>query len=65
MGLSELAIAALLGHRAASVTSRYVHSADAVTLRAADMAADTVAGLMGEARQAGEVIALPRAVAAG
>ena len=33
---TEISIAALIGHQTRSVTSRYVHSADAVLLAAAD-----------------------------
>jgi integrase len=44
LGFSEPTIAALLGHQGRSVTSRYVHSADATLLAAAD----AVAGKIGE-----------------
>ena len=47
LGYSELTIAALLGHRKASVTSRYAHHADAVLLAAADAVAERVHGLLG------------------
>jgi integrase len=50
-GLSEVAIAALLGHKSGSITARYIHSADAVLLAAADTVADQVLALMGEAKQ--------------
>jgi len=40
LGYSEPTIGALLGHRSATVTSRYVHFADAVLLAAADAVAD-------------------------
>ncbi len=36
LGYSEPTIGALIGHRASSMTSRYVHAADAVLLAAAD-----------------------------
>ena len=58
LGFSELTIAALLGHRKASVTARYAHHADAVLLQAADAVADRVAELMGDARPAGVVLDL-------
>jgi integrase len=48
LGYSELTIAALLGHRKASMTSRYAHHADAVLLQAADAVSDRIAELMGE-----------------
>ena len=40
IGLSELTIASLLGHKKASVTSKYTHHADAVLLAAADAVAN-------------------------
>ncbi len=55
-GASELTVAALLGHRAASVTARYVHSADAVLLAAADRVADAIAEAMGEAAPSAVVV---------
>jgi integrase len=51
LGFSELTIAQLIGHKKGSVTSRYVHSADATLLAAADAVADRIAALMaGNAR---------------
>jgi integrase len=46
LGFSELTIAALIGHRGSSITSRYTHHADAVLLKAADDVADRIVGLM-------------------
>ncbi len=60
LGYSEPTIAALVGHKGHSVTSRYVHSADAVLLAVADAVARRIAELMGEAPSA-EVIELQRA----
>jgi integrase len=57
---SELTIAALIGHKKASVTSKYAHKADALLLQAADAVADRAAELMGEARHLGVVVELPR-----
>jgi len=48
LGFSEPTIAALVGHKGRSITSRYVHSADAVLLAAADAVANKTAALMGE-----------------
>jgi len=59
---SELTIAALLGHKKVSVTSKYAHKADAVLLQAADVVSDKIAELMGDARSAGVVIELTRVV---
>jgi integrase len=60
LGFSELTIAALLGHKKASVTSKYAHHADAVLLQAADVVADRVAELMGDTRPVGVVVELPK-----
>jgi integrase len=46
---SESTIAALIGHKGRSVTSRYIHSADAVLLTAADAIAGHIVALMGMA----------------
>jgi integrase len=58
LGYSEPAIAALVGHKGRSVTSRYVHSADAVLLAAADTVANRTAELMGEQMPGAEVVPL-------
>jgi integrase len=47
LGYSEPTIAALIGHQGRSITSRYIHSADAVLLAAADAVADRTRELMG------------------
>lgn len=57
LGFSDPTIAALIGHKGRSITSRYVHSADAVLLHAADSVAKRTLELMGEARST-EVIQL-------
>jgi integrase len=46
LGYSEPTIAALLGHKGRSITSRYVHSADSVLLAAADAVAGKIAEMM-------------------
>jgi integrase len=51
LGFSELTIAALIGHRGGSVTSRYAHQADTVLLAASDAVADHIAGLMADHKQ--------------
>jgi integrase len=61
LGYSEPTIAALVGHKGHSITSRYVHSADAVLLAAADAVANRTAELMGEPRAGSAVIELRRA----
>jgi len=60
-GASELTIAALIGHRSGSITSRYVHHADPVLLAAADRVGDAIAEAMGEAAPASEIVAFPGA----
>jgi len=60
LGYSELTIAALLGHRKASTTSRYTHHADAVLLQAADAVSDCIAKLMGDAEASSVVVELKR-----
>jgi integrase len=58
LGFSEATIAALIGHKGQTITSRYVHSADAVLLAAADAVADRTLALMGEAPPEAKVITL-------
>ena len=58
LGFSEPTIAALVGHKGRSITSRYIHSADAVLLAAADAIAERTLELMGETPRDAEVIAL-------
>ena len=47
LGFSEGTIATLIGHKGHSITSRYVHAADAVLLAAVDAVADRTMKLMG------------------
>ena len=58
LGYSETTIAALVGHKGQSITSRYVHAADAVLLAAADAVAARTAALIGGGRL-GVAIPLP------
>ncbi len=58
LGYSEPTIAALLGHQGRSITSRYVHSADAVLLAAADAIASRTAELMGDVSPTPQVVEL-------
>ncbi len=58
LGYSELTIAALIGHRGGSVTTRYTHHADATLLAAADAVADETARRMGDAKPAADVVPL-------
>jgi integrase len=54
LGYSEPTIAVLVGHKGQSMTSRYIHSADAVLLAAADVIADRTAFLMGDGKLGGD-----------
>lgn len=58
LGYSDLTIAALVGHKGRSTTSRYTHAADAVLLGAADAVADRIT-LHLDGNAAAVVIALP------
>jgi integrase len=60
LGYSEPTIAALVGHKGRSITSRYVHSADAVLLAAADAVAGRTWELMGEDKRKADVIPMRR-----
>jgi len=60
LGYSEPTIATLVGHKGRTITSRYVHSADAVLLAAADVVADRTAALMGERQASGVVVELAK-----
>src|SRR5262249_26513927 len=61
LGYSEPIIAALIGHKGRSTTSRYLHAADAVLLAAADAVADRSTELMGERRMPPQAMELRRA----
>jgi integrase len=60
LGYSELTIGALVGHKGRTITSRYVHSADAVLLSAADAVATKAAALLRGNKDAIEFIPLRR-----
>jgi integrase len=61
LGYSEPTIAALVGHKGRSITSRYVHAADAVLLAAADAVANRTTELMGKSMADGVVVELRHA----
>jgi integrase len=63
LGLSELTIAALIGHAKGSVTSRYAHHADAVLLQAADGVSAHVAVLMCDRPAEATIVSFPNAAA--
>lgn len=46
LGLTEITIAALLGHAKGSITSRYIHVLDATLVTAADMVAGYISALL-------------------
>ena len=58
LGYSEPTIAALVGHKGHTITSRYVHSADAVLLAAADAVANRTAELMLDATPEADMVPL-------
>jgi integrase len=58
LGYSEPTVGALIGHRSHTITGRYVHSADAVLLTAADAVAWRTLELMGENRPPAVVVEL-------
>jgi integrase len=60
LNMSEPTVAALIGHKGRSVTSRYSHHADAALIAAADKVADSITERMGEAKLAGEVVQMRR-----
>ena len=60
LGYSEPTIAALIGHKGRTITSRYVHAADAVLLAAADAVADQIAMRMGDHKSTAIVVEMPR-----
>jgi integrase len=59
LGYSETTIAALVGHRGRTMTSRYVHAADTVLLAAADAVAQRTAELLSEAGSAAGFVSPP------
>lgn len=61
LGYSEPTIAALIGHKGHTITSRYMHAADAVLLAAADAVANEILSRMGERAPVVEAIPLRRA----
>jgi len=60
LGYSELTIAALVGHKGHSITSRYVHAADAVLLAAADTVANKTMELMGTEKSNAKILPMRR-----
>jgi integrase len=59
LGYSELTIGTLVGHKGHTVTSKYIHSADAVLFAAADAVAVRTAELMGEVKLGSVVVEMP------
>jgi integrase len=56
LGYSELTIAVLLGHKKASITSRYTHHSDPVLLSAADAVAKRIEEMLGFEAPSGVVV---------
>jgi integrase len=63
LGLTELTVGALIGHRTGSVTSRYVHPLDAVLIAAADQVATQIEAWM-RGNEAAEIVELSERSAA-
>jgi integrase len=63
LGYSEPTIAALVGHKGHTVTSRYMHAADAVLIAAADAVGHRTAELMGDHRPDANVVPIASAKA--
>jgi integrase len=63
LGYSDITIGAIVGHKGRTITSRYIHSADAVLLRAADAIAEQTAALLNGRKRSVEAIPLRRASA--
>jgi integrase len=61
LGYSEPTIGAMVGHKGRTTTSRYIHSADAVLLAAADAVANRTLELMGERKPPAIVVELRKA----
>jgi len=59
LGLTEITIAALLGHSTASVTGRYIHHVDTALCAAADRVAARIAAAMNGQDSGAEVVPLP------
>jgi integrase len=60
LGYSEPTIGALIGHRSHTITGRYVHTADAVLLAAADAVARRTVELMGDLQTDIGVVEFPK-----
>ena len=60
IGYSDVTIGAIVGHKGRTITSRYIHSADAVLLSAADAIADQTAALMAGSKRVIKVIPFRR-----
>jgi integrase len=58
LGLTEITIAALLGHAAASVTGRYIHHLDTALIAAADRVATRIAAYMDGLKEGATVVTL-------
>ncbi|MBF0563086.1 MAG: tyrosine-type recombinase/integrase, partial [Alphaproteobacteria bacterium] len=58
LGLTEITIAALLGHSAASVTGRYIHHVDTALVAAANRVAARIAAAMDGREEGAEVVPL-------
>jgi integrase len=60
LGYSDITIGAIVGHKGRTITSRYIHSADAVLLSVADAIADQTVALMSGSKRAVEIVPFRR-----
>ena len=60
LGYTEFTIGAIVGHKGRTITSRYMHSADAVLLSAADAIADQTVALFNNNKNAIEILPFVR-----
>jgi integrase len=60
LGYSDVTIGAIVGHKGRTITSRYIHSADAVLLSVADAIADQTVALMSGSKRAVKIIPFRR-----
>jgi integrase len=61
LGLSEITIAALIGHSSASVTGRYIHALDSALIATADRVARSIDSQMTGQDEGGVVVPLRQA----
>ncbi|MBO0332616.1 integrase arm-type DNA-binding domain-containing protein [Sneathiella sp. CAU 1612] len=56
LGMTEITIAAMLGHSSGTVTGRYIHQVDTALVAAADQTAAQISSLMSNAKRTADVL---------